>query len=130
MQTVLSTSLQGRVIMAMIKLTAALVTEFVQKKARAKKLNEEIVTMTEQIKKAMKSRGKDEYAPVGSQMKLVLQKYDKTAVSYKDMAQQAFKELWGKKWKVLFNRGVELYGTTPVVALKEEVNENYKHSVV
>lgn len=112
-----------------IKLTAALVTEFIQKKARAKKLKEEIDDMTVLIKDAMKAKGIDEYAPVGSQMKLVLQEYDKTAVDYKDMAKQAFRELWGRKHKIMFEKAVDWYGTKEIVALKEEVNENYKNSI-
>lgn len=112
-----------------MRLTAEIAKHYGQLKAQIKSLTEECDTLGKDIKETMVFRKIDEFAPEGSPFKLVKTEYDQTDVSYKDMAELAYRELYGKAWKAKFEKDVEGYGTKHIVKLEAKKNENWKEDV-
>ena len=110
----------------MIKLNAETVTKFVQLRAKMKALVTKEKRVSDAIKEAMQAVKREILAPLDSPYKLILNEHDKSDVDYKDMATQAYKEMYGKEWKVPFERAKKRYGRSDVATLLDRPNERYK----
>ena len=109
-----------------MKLTTKLVEDFIRLKATVKKYTELAKNTADDIKEEMDYQKIEEFGPRDSQRMLFLSKYEQFDPSYyKDMAEWAYKKLFGRRWKTKFEEHAE-NGMKDVVALKDKANPDYR----
>lgn len=106
-----------------VQLSAKLVSEFAKTRAELAALKKKENDMCEQIKDAMELEEIKEYAPVGCPFKLQLVPSERTNISWKDVAANYAKSLFGKKWKKFIDREIKDAGTSEVRTLLVQPNE-------
>ena len=108
-----------------MRLTAEIAKHFGEMKASVKALTEECDTLAKDIKDEMVARTIDEFAPKASPFKLVKTEFDQQDVSYKEFAEEAYREFYGKTWKAKWDRAISACGKKHVVKLESKPNENW-----
>lgn len=108
-----------------MKLDKALVEELAHIKAEKDKWTEKETKLVKKVKEKMEAKKLEEFAPDGCPYKLVLNKFKKSTVSWKDEWRTLAKKMFGKNWK---QKQEELAEESKIDAstLCIELNENYK----
>lgn len=111
-----------------MRLTSAVVTELAVLRAEIKKKTEKEKELCTELKDEMTLRGIDEFAPAESPYKLVKVEYDQKDVSWKELAEEIYKKMFGARWRLVLRRAVKASGKKHVVCLDIKTNHRYKRS--
>lgn len=109
-----------------MKLTADAVKQLAILRATIKAKQREEEELCNLLKDRMVEKNIDEFSPPDSPFKLVKLEYPRTEVDWKDVAEQAYKKMYGSKWSIRLERMVEEYGEKHIIALTIEPNEHYQ----
>jgi|HubBroStandDraft_5_1064220.scaffolds.fasta_scaffold729123_2 hypothetical protein len=112
----------------MIELSPENVMRFVLLRARMKSITKKEKQMSAAIKEAMNMKELEELAPKESPFKLIYRESERTEADYQQMAERAYRRLYGREWVEKFDKDKEAYGKQTVVSLEVEPNERFKQS--
>ena len=110
-----------------MRLTSSVVLELAQLRAKIKALQQKEEDLCLDIKDRMIELEIDEFAPTAVPMKLVKLEYDQTKGFWRAMAENAFKGLYGPRWRVHLEQQREKFPRKHIVSIHIAAgNENYK----